>query len=77
MNEAVWEEHPKDIEKLETHIDELIDICSQLHIENKSLKKRQDSLITERSSLIQKNDLARERVDAMISRLKAMEITHE
>jgi cell division protein ZapB len=37
------------------------------------LRGRQDSLIAERASLLQKNEQVRGRVEAMITRLKAME----
>ena len=48
-------------------------ICSQLKEENRSLKDRQDSLIADRATLLQKNEQVRARVEAMIGRLKAME----
>ena len=38
-----------------------------------SLRQRQDSLIAERATLLQKNEQVRARVEAMIGRLKAME----
>jgi cell division protein ZapB len=41
--------------------------------ENRSLKDRQDTLIADRATLLQKNEQVRARVEAMISRLKAME----
>jgi cell division protein ZapB len=37
------------------------------------LKQRQDLLMSERASLLQKNEQVRARVEAMIGRLKAME----
>ncbi len=48
-------------------------VCKQLQEENKSLRQRQDSLIAERATLLQKNEQVRARVEAMIGRLKAME----
>ena len=48
-------------------------ITNQLKDENRSLKQRQDSLIGERATLLQKNEQVRARVEAMIGRLKAME----
>ena len=48
-------------------------ITSQLKEENRSLRQRQDNLIAERATLLQKNEQVRARVEAMIGRLKAME----
>ena len=41
--------------------------------ENRALRDQQANLIAERASLIEKSELARTRVEAMIGRLKAME----
>jgi cell division protein ZapB len=54
-------------------LDELVVITSQLKEENQSLRQRQDNLIAERATLLQKNEQVRARVEAMIGRLKAME----
>lgn len=62
-----------DLKKLEARVDELIRTCETLKEENTSLRSRQDSLVAERADLIEKTELARSRVEAMISRLKAME----
>lgn len=64
-----------DLQKLEVRVEELIRACSYLKDENKSLRTRQDNLVAERAALIEKTELARTRVEAMISRLKAMEST--
>ena len=45
-----------------------------LKVENSSLRESQSSLMAERSRLIEKNEHARSRVEAIITRLKAMEI---
>ena len=58
---------------LETKIDELIRLCSQLDRENSVLRSRETQWRTERKQLIEKNELARSKVEAMILRLKAME----
>ena len=63
----------QEIKALETRLDELIDACQHLKAENKILKDRQEVLVTERASLIEKTELARGRVEAMISRLKSLE----
>ncbi len=62
-----------ELERLEKRLDELVIICNQLKEENRSLKQRQDSLIADRATLLQKNEQVRARVEAMIGRLKAME----
>ncbi|MGI9258192.1 MAG: TIGR02449 family protein [Gammaproteobacteria bacterium] len=62
-----------ELQRLENRLDELVVICKQLQEENQSLKTRQDTLIEDRATLLQKNEQVRGRVEAMISRLKAME----
>lgn len=62
-----------DLQKLEQRVDELIDTCSTLTKENRSLKVQQEKLVIERAALIEKTELARSRVEAMITRLKALE----
>jgi cell division protein ZapB len=62
-----------DISQLEQQVEQLIGACSALKQENTSLRQRQESLVSERAELIEKTELARNRVEAMISRLKAME----
>lgn len=63
-----------DLQALETQVDELIHTCDQLSDENRALRDQQSTLVAERASLIEKSELARSRVEAMIARLKAMEI---
>ena len=54
-------------------LDELVALVAQLQEENRALRQRQDSMMTERATLLQKNEQVRARVEAMIGRLKAME----
>ena len=63
----------QELRKLEARVDELIRTVERLKLENRSLRHQQDNLVTERAGLIEKNELARSRVEAMISRLKSME----
>ena len=63
----------QDLRKLEVRLEELVRSIERLKEENRSLRNQQDSLVTERANLIEKNELARTRVEAMINRLKAME----
>jgi cell division protein ZapB len=62
-----------DLQKLEHRVDELIGTCSKLSEENRSLRAQQEKLVAERAALIEKTELARTRVEAMITRLKALE----
>ncbi len=62
-----------DLTKLEAKVGELIHICQQLQAENRSLRTRQESLVAERAELLDKTEQARSRVEATLSRLKAME----
>jgi cell division protein ZapB len=54
-------------------MDRLIDVTRRLVEENRSLRLSQEQLIAERSQLVNKNELARSRVEAMIQRLKSLE----
>ncbi len=63
----------EEFEVLEGRLLELMSLCSGLRVENQSLKEQQDSLIEERAKLIEKNEMARSKVEQMIVRLKAME----
>ena len=62
-----------DTRALEEKIDRLIRICERLEDENRALRDQQNSLIAERATLVEKSELARSRVDAMITRLRGME----
>jgi len=58
---------------LETKLDALIDQFNLVKNENKSLKIKQDALVKEKAKLLEKTTQAKARVEAMITRLKAME----
>jgi cell division protein ZapB len=62
-----------ELRRLDKRIEELIKVIDQLKEENRALRQRQDILTAERTSLLQRNEQARARVEAMIGRLKAME----
>ena len=62
-----------DLDTLERQVDQLIRTCRHLREENASLRARQEILVAERAELIEKTELARSRVESMISRLKSME----
>lgn len=63
----------KQMRMLEQKIDELISLCRELNRENQALKSENANWRRERQQLLDKNELARSRVEAMISRLRAME----
>ena len=63
----------QELKQLERRVDELVALVYQLQEENRALRQRQDSMMTERATLLQKNEQVRARVEAMIGRLKAME----
>jgi cell division protein ZapB len=63
----------QELGKLEVRLEELVKTIERLKTENRSLRTQQESMVGERAGLIEKNELARTRVEAMINRLKAME----
>jgi cell division protein ZapB len=62
-----------ELRRLELRVDELVAVLAQLREENRALRLRQDTFSTERAGLLQKNELVRARVEAMIGRLRTME----
>ena len=65
----------KELKRLESRVNGLIKAYEDLKKENSLLKAQQDSYTAERASLIDKNEQARKRVEAMITRLKSMEVS--
>jgi cell division protein ZapB len=61
------------IQQLAARIDKLLDLTRRLADENRSLRQGQEQLVNERAQLLNKNELARSRVEAMIHRLKSLE----
>jgi cell division protein ZapB len=62
-----------DLSSLERRIDELMRLCEQLARENQALTERHGEWASERAQLIEKNELAKSKVEAMISRLRSLE----
>lgn len=58
---------------LEKKVSELIELCAVLSRENRALRAQQQNWTTERAKLIEKNELAKSRVESMITRLKTLE----
>jgi cell division protein ZapB len=61
------------LKELEHKIDELISLCKELNRENRALKAEVAGWRDERRDLMDKNELARSKVEAMIDRLRTME----
>lgn len=61
------------MEQLEQKVAELIGLCTVLSRENRALRAQQQNWSAERAKLIEKNELAKSRVESMITRLKTLE----
>ena len=62
-----------ELSNLSNSVDVLLGMIQELKQENTQLRSQQDFLQGERSKLMEKNETARTRVEAIINRLKAME----
>lgn len=62
-----------ELKDLEEKLDLLVQQYNSIKDENQSLKTKQEELVKQKAKLLEKTTLARTRVEAMISRLKAME----
>lgn len=56
-----------------TDLQALVQVVEQLIQRNAELKAQNKALRVERGQLIEKNEIARQKVEAMISRLKVLE----
>ena len=56
-----------------TDLQAMVQVVEQLIQRNAELKAQNKALRVERGQLIEKNEIARQKVEAMISRLKALE----
>ena len=65
---------PLELKDFEDKLDQLIDKYHYIKDENSSLKIKQETLAQEKAQLLEKTTLAKTRVEAMINRLKAMEL---
>jgi len=75
MNEST-NSNPQDldIDGLESSLEELIQLCERLHTENNLLRTQQTPLTSERVKLIETNSMVRNKMEAVINRLKTMEM---
>ena len=66
---------PIDLEltRLEEQVAGLLETVERLSKENRSLRAQQDTIASERANLLEKHDQVRNRVDAIVTRLKSME----
>jgi len=62
-----------ELEALAAKVDRVIERNRQLEAENARLRQAQEDWQQERMQLMQKNDMARNKIEAMISRLRALE----
>ncbi|MBK8067061.1 MAG: TIGR02449 family protein [Rhodanobacteraceae bacterium] len=62
-----------ELKSLADKLDRLLATNARLNEENRSLRSAHEQLAQERAALVAKNEQARGRVEAMISRLKALE----
>lgn len=65
--------NPNPLSALEQRVGELLALAHRLSEENRRLREEHDRLASERSHLLSKNELARARVESMITRLKSLE----
>jgi uncharacterized protein (TIGR02449 family) len=61
------------VEILETRVDELIQKCDQLNIENQSLKENNQELSETQQSILKKNNLAKSKAETILERLRSIE----
>jgi len=73
MSDANANANATALRALSLRIDELVLLARRLQDENRSLRQSQEALASERANLLAKNEQARSRVEAMISRLRALE----
>lgn len=62
-----------DTQTLEAKIDALIALNVKLRNENRELREQQAQLQAEKTALMEKTTLARQKIEAMIDRLKTLE----
>ena len=63
----------EEMDILERRVSQLIALTEQLSRENKALRTQQNNWSVERAKLIEKNELAKSRVESMIGRLRSLE----
>jgi cell division protein ZapB len=72
-NENINDVAEQELRKLEFRVGELIQTVERLKQENRMLRSQNEALAVDRASLVEKNELARTKVEAIITRLRSME----
>jgi len=67
------EQANQELKQLEQRVDELINTCRRLRDENLSLRSSRDSLLEEKTKISEKNKIARNRLEAIVDRLRTLE----
>lgn len=62
-----------DISTLEKRIDDLIALCDELERKHSAMVSDREKWLEERSRLLEKNEAAKAKIEAMIMRLKSLE----
>jgi cell division protein ZapB len=62
-----------DISTLEKRIDELIALCDELERKQSTMETDRENWLQERTRLLEKNEMAKTKIEAMIMRLKSLE----
>ena len=62
-----------DVKSLESKVDALIEALDELERKNTMLESDRENWLVERNRLLEKNELAKSKVEALILRLKALE----
>ena len=73
LNASAGESLVTDWTLLQSKVQELLALTETLARENRALRTQQRNWSAERAKLIEKNELAKSRVESMITRLKALE----
>ena len=63
----------QELGQLEEKVDALLDIIDRLTKENQSLRAQQGTLAQERAGMLERHDEVRNRVEAIVTRLKSLE----
>lgn len=62
-----------ELQAMAEKLDRLIERCRKLEQDNAAMRQLQDEWNRERAQLLQRNDQAKNRIEAMIGRLRALE----
>lgn len=61
------------IAEVEAKLEQLVQRCQQLDADNRRLRQQEQEWASERSRLVETNELARTRIESLITRLKQFE----